>query len=178
MVVLRSCIRFSKSCAAGGTRSPAAFARVTAAEKAAIACAGVSGRRRLGRGVADGGGTGRCTAAGRTVGRGADGRGAAAGSVLRAGTPAVMCGACGLPASRTGTATAAASAAVAAAAAAIQRLGRVRVRPGGRSSGAVARAGGCRSQPGNPVRVMLAQRLADAKEIVARLGGRCAAEYK
>jgi len=25
---------------------------------------------------------------------------------------------------------------------------------------------------------MLAQRLADAKEIVARLGGRCAAEYK
>jgi DNA ligase 1 len=33
-------------------------------------------------------------------------------------------------------------------------------------------------QPGNPVRVMLAQRLADAKEILARLGGRCAAEYK
>jgi DNA ligase-1 len=35
-----------------------------------------------------------------------------------------------------------------------------------------------RVQPGNPVRVMLAQRLADAGEILARLGGRCAAEYK
>jgi hypothetical protein len=60
MVMLRSCIRISKSYAAGGTRSAAAFARVTAAEKAAIAWAGVSGRRRLGRGVgrgaADGGG--------------------------------------------------------------------------------------------------------------------------
>ena len=33
-------------------------------------------------------------------------------------------------------------------------------------------------RPGNPVRVMLAQRLADAGEILARLGGRCAAEYK
>jgi DNA ligase 1 len=35
-----------------------------------------------------------------------------------------------------------------------------------------------RVQPGNPVRVMLAQRLADADQILARLGGRCAAEYK
>ncbi len=32
--------------------------------------------------------------------------------------------------------------------------------------------------PGHPVRVMLAQRLADAAEILARLGGECAAEYK
>jgi DNA ligase 1 len=35
-----------------------------------------------------------------------------------------------------------------------------------------------RVQPGSPVRVMLAQRLSDAEEILARLGGRCAAEYK
>ncbi len=35
-----------------------------------------------------------------------------------------------------------------------------------------------RVRPGNPVRVMLAQRLSDAAEILARLGGRCAAEYK
>ena len=33
-------------------------------------------------------------------------------------------------------------------------------------------------QPGHPVRVMLAQRLSDASEILARLGGECAAEYK
>jgi DNA ligase-1 len=32
--------------------------------------------------------------------------------------------------------------------------------------------------PGHPVRVMLAQRLADATEILAKLGGECAAEYK
>jgi DNA ligase 1 len=32
--------------------------------------------------------------------------------------------------------------------------------------------------PGNPVRVMLAQRLSDAGEILGKLGGRCAAEYK
>ena len=31
--------------------------------------------------------------------------------------------------------------------------------------------------PGNPVRVMLAQRLSDAGEILGKLGGRCAAEY-
>jgi DNA ligase 1 len=33
-------------------------------------------------------------------------------------------------------------------------------------------------RPGNPVRAMLAQRLSDASEILARLGGECAAEYK
>jgi DNA ligase-1 len=33
-------------------------------------------------------------------------------------------------------------------------------------------------RPGNPVRVMLAQRLSDAEEILAKLGGECAAEYK
>jgi DNA ligase-1 len=33
-------------------------------------------------------------------------------------------------------------------------------------------------RPGNPVRVMLAQRLAEAEEILGRLGGECAAEYK
>jgi DNA ligase-1 len=35
-----------------------------------------------------------------------------------------------------------------------------------------------RVRPGNPVRVMLAQRLSDANEILARLGGQCTAEYK
>jgi DNA ligase-1 len=33
-------------------------------------------------------------------------------------------------------------------------------------------------RPGSPVRAMLAQRLSDATEILAKLGGRCAAEYK
>ena len=33
-------------------------------------------------------------------------------------------------------------------------------------------------RPGSPVRAMLAQRLSDAPEILAKLGGRCAAEYK
>jgi len=33
-------------------------------------------------------------------------------------------------------------------------------------------------RPGNPVRAMLAQRLSDAPEILAKLGGQCAAEYK
>jgi DNA ligase 1 len=33
-------------------------------------------------------------------------------------------------------------------------------------------------RPGNPVRVMLAQRLAEADEILAKLGGECAAEHK
>jgi len=33
-------------------------------------------------------------------------------------------------------------------------------------------------RPGRPVRVMLAQRLSDATEILAKLGGECAAEYK
>jgi DNA ligase-1 len=32
--------------------------------------------------------------------------------------------------------------------------------------------------PGNPVRAMLAQRLSEGEEILAKLGGRCAAEYK
>jgi DNA ligase 1 len=45
-------------------------------------------------------------------------------------------------------------------------------------SGGLAAVQELRVQPGNPVRVMLAQRLADADQIVARLGGRCAAEYK
>jgi DNA ligase-1 len=35
-----------------------------------------------------------------------------------------------------------------------------------------------RVRPGSPVRAMLAQRLADASEILAKLGGECAAEYK
>jgi DNA ligase 1 len=33
-------------------------------------------------------------------------------------------------------------------------------------------------QPGNPVRAMLAQRLSEATEILGKLGGECAAEYK
>jgi DNA ligase 1 len=33
-------------------------------------------------------------------------------------------------------------------------------------------------RPGNPVRVMLAQRMSEAEEILAKLGGECAAEYK
>lgn len=35
-----------------------------------------------------------------------------------------------------------------------------------------------RVRPGNPVRVMLAQRLSEAADILAKLGGECAAEYK
>jgi DNA ligase-1 len=45
-------------------------------------------------------------------------------------------------------------------------------------SGGLAAVEQLRVQPGNPVRVMLAQRLSDAGQILARLGGRCAAEYK
>src|SRR5690242_11272395 len=45
-------------------------------------------------------------------------------------------------------------------------------------SGGLAAVERIRVQPGNPVRVMLAQRLSDAGEILARLGGQCAAEYK
>jgi DNA ligase 1 len=45
-------------------------------------------------------------------------------------------------------------------------------------SGGLAAVEQLRVQPGNPVRVMLAQRLADAGEILVRLGGQCAAEYK
>jgi DNA ligase 1 len=44
--------------------------------------------------------------------------------------------------------------------------------------GGVAAAGRIQVRPGNPVRAMLAQRLSDATEILAKLGGRCAAEYK
>jgi len=45
-------------------------------------------------------------------------------------------------------------------------------------SGGLAAVEQLRVQPGNPVRVMLAQRLAEADQILDRLGGRCAAEYK
>jgi DNA ligase 1 len=45
-------------------------------------------------------------------------------------------------------------------------------------SGGLTAVEALRLQPGSPVRVMLAQRLADAGQILARLGGRCAAEYK
>ena len=44
--------------------------------------------------------------------------------------------------------------------------------------GGVAEVEQIRVRPGNPVRVMLAQRLSDAGEILAKLGGECAAEYK
>ena len=46
------------------------------------------------------------------------------------------------------------------------------------ASGGLAAVENLRVQPGNPVRVMLAQRLSDAAEILARLGGQCTAEYK
>ena len=46
------------------------------------------------------------------------------------------------------------------------------------ASGGLAAVENLRVQPGNPVRVMLAQRLSDAGEILARLGGQCTAEYK
>jgi len=45
-------------------------------------------------------------------------------------------------------------------------------------SGGLAAVEQIQVRPGNPVRVMLAQRLADAAEILAKLGGECAAEYK
>jgi len=46
------------------------------------------------------------------------------------------------------------------------------------ADGGLAAVAELRVKPGNPVRVMLAQRLAEADQILARLGGRCAAEYK
>jgi DNA ligase-1 len=46
------------------------------------------------------------------------------------------------------------------------------------TSGGLAAVEEIHVRPGNPVRVMLAQRLADATEILAKLGGECAAEYK
>ena len=45
-------------------------------------------------------------------------------------------------------------------------------------SGGVEAVEQIRVRPGNPVRAMLAQRLSDAGEILAKLGGECAAEYK
>jgi DNA ligase-1 len=46
------------------------------------------------------------------------------------------------------------------------------------ASGGIAAVEQIQVQPGNPVRAMLAQRLSDATEILAKLGGECAAEYK
>ena len=46
------------------------------------------------------------------------------------------------------------------------------------AEGGLAAAEQIQVRPGNPVRAMLAQRLADAAEILAKLGGECAAEYK
>ncbi len=46
------------------------------------------------------------------------------------------------------------------------------------ASGGVAAVEQIQVRPGNPVRAMLAQRLSDATEILAKLGGQCAAEYK
>jgi DNA ligase 1 len=46
------------------------------------------------------------------------------------------------------------------------------------ASGGLAAVEELRVEPGNPVRAMLAQRLSDATDILAKLGGRCAAEYK
>jgi DNA ligase-1 len=45
-------------------------------------------------------------------------------------------------------------------------------------SGGLAAVKELQVRPGHPVRVMLAQRLSDADEILAKLGGRCMAEYK
>jgi DNA ligase 1 len=46
------------------------------------------------------------------------------------------------------------------------------------ASGGVEAVEQMRVRPGNPVRAMLAQRLPDAAEILAKLGGQCVAEYK
>jgi DNA ligase-1 len=46
------------------------------------------------------------------------------------------------------------------------------------TAGGLAAVGQIHVRPGNPVRVMLAQRLSEPAEIIAKLGGRCAAEYK
>jgi DNA ligase-1 len=45
-------------------------------------------------------------------------------------------------------------------------------------SGGLAAVAELRVRPGRPVRAMLAQRLSDPASILAKLGGRCAAEYK
>jgi DNA ligase 1 len=46
------------------------------------------------------------------------------------------------------------------------------------ASGGLTAVQQLRVRSGNPVRVMLAQRLSDASEILTRLGGQCMAEYK
>jgi DNA ligase 1 len=46
------------------------------------------------------------------------------------------------------------------------------------TSGGLAAVEQIRVRPGNPVRVMLAQRLSGSEQILAKLGGECAAEYK
>ena len=46
------------------------------------------------------------------------------------------------------------------------------------ADGGLSAVGQIHVRPGSPVRAMLAQRLSDAAEILAKLGGRCAAEYK
>jgi len=46
------------------------------------------------------------------------------------------------------------------------------------AAGGLAAVEDLQVRPGNPVRVMLAQRLSEAGEILARLGGQCMAEYK
>jgi DNA ligase-1 len=46
------------------------------------------------------------------------------------------------------------------------------------ASGGLPAVEAMRVRPGNPVRVMLAQRMSEAEEILAKLGGECAAEYK
>ena len=46
------------------------------------------------------------------------------------------------------------------------------------AGGGVAAVEQMRVRPGSPVRAMLAQRLSDPAEILAKLGGQCAAEYK
>jgi DNA ligase 1 len=46
------------------------------------------------------------------------------------------------------------------------------------ASGGLTAVKELRVRPGNPVRAMLAQRLSDADEILAKLGGHCMAEYK
>jgi DNA ligase-1 len=49
---------------------------------------------------------------------------------------------------------------------------------GALDSGGVTAVEKIQVRPGNPVRVMLAQRLSSATDILAKLGGQCAAEYK
>jgi DNA ligase-1 len=46
------------------------------------------------------------------------------------------------------------------------------------ADGGLAAAEEIHVRPGNPVRAMLAQRLSEADQILAKLGGRCSAEYK